>query len=226
MMGSTRGASLYTRFVCYGWDMTVLMSVRLMPMFIVVTIAGCVSFDPILPSGVDLNERPFVAILPFGFDVEITKLSQLKSIHEDLPSEEEARQVGDALQAIQREARWLFLSRLVAAQGVPDCPARTDGRSSRRDRSKARCRPEPRRAFEVSLSLRRGSSRCRQHLGLWESAVAVDGGWDVCGHVLGNGSTWPCDGVESRDHPWQCGLRTVDQYAAMVRRRLFVWCCV
>ena len=79
---------------------------------------GCVAFDPAVQSTVeDLNERPSVAILPFGFDLEITKLSAMKTVDETLSPEDEAKQVAETLRAIQQEARWLLLSRLAAGQG-------------------------------------------------------------------------------------------------------------
>jgi hypothetical protein len=80
--------------------------------------SGCVAFDPAVQSTVeDLSERPSVAMLPFGFDLEITKLSAVKTTKEMLPPEEEAKQVAEALLEIQQEARWLLLSRLAAGQG-------------------------------------------------------------------------------------------------------------
>ena len=88
--------------------------------------AGCVSFEPVVQSNVDLRERPSVALLPFGFDVEITTLSSVKTVQGTLSPEEESQQVAHALQEIQREARWLLLSRLATGQGF-------------------RCRPRPRR---------------------------------------------------------------------------------
>ena len=79
---------------------------------------GCVAFDPAAQSTVEnLNERPSVAILPFGFDLEITTLSAVKTANEVLSPEEESKQVAEALLEIQREARWLLLSRLAAGQG-------------------------------------------------------------------------------------------------------------
>ena len=79
---------------------------------------GCVAFDPAVQSTVeDLNERPTVAILPFGFDLEITTLSTVKTVDETLPPEDEAKQVAETLREIQQEARWLLLSRLAAGQG-------------------------------------------------------------------------------------------------------------
>jgi len=84
---------------------------------------GCVAFEPAAQSRVeDLTERPVVAILPFGFDLEITKLSTVKTVNETLSPEDEAKQVADTLLEIQQEARWLFLSRLAAGQGFQFVP--------------------------------------------------------------------------------------------------------
>lgn len=79
---------------------------------------GCVAFDPVAQSTVeDLNERPTVAVLPFGFDLEITKLSAIKTVDETLSSDDETEQLADTLWEIQQEARWLLLSRLATGQG-------------------------------------------------------------------------------------------------------------
>ena len=61
--------------------------------------------------------RPYVAILPFGFDLEITKLSTVKTVDGTLSPEDESKQLVEALREIQQEARWLLLSRLAAGQG-------------------------------------------------------------------------------------------------------------
>lgn len=83
-----------------------------------VALTSCVAFDPVAQSKVeDLSERPVVAILPFGFDVEITKLSTVRTVDETLSAEEETKQLAEALRDIQQEARWLLLSRLATAQG-------------------------------------------------------------------------------------------------------------
>lgn len=85
---------------------------------------GCVAFDPVAQSTVeDLKERPSVAILPFGFDLEITKLSTVKTVDETLSPEDDAKQVAEALREIQQEARWLLLSRLATGQGFQFVPA-------------------------------------------------------------------------------------------------------
>jgi hypothetical protein len=61
-------------------------------------------------------ERPHIALLPFGLEQDITKLSAVKSV-EDRPSpEEESRQVAETLNEVLTDARWLFLSRLATSQ--------------------------------------------------------------------------------------------------------------
>ena len=70
-----------------------------------------------------MEERPYVAVLPIGIKVEITQLSYIKTVEEDLSPEDEARQLADALQEIRMEARRLLQSRLAAGQRfrfVPD----------------------------------------------------------------------------------------------------------
>jgi hypothetical protein len=79
---------------------------------------GCVAFDPAVQSTVeDLNERPSLAILPFGFDLEITQLSAVKTVDGTLSPEDESSQLAATLREIQQEARWLLLSRLATGQG-------------------------------------------------------------------------------------------------------------
>lgn len=91
---------------------------QFIPCIVGFALTGCVAFDPAAQSEVgDLKDRPTVAILPFGFDLEITKLSDLKTVEEPLSPEDELKQVAEALREIQREARWLFLSRLATGHG-------------------------------------------------------------------------------------------------------------
>ncbi len=72
-------------------------------------IVGCVSFEPVLFSEVEhFEERPFVAILPFTFDLPITSLATLKSIGHPLSPEEESVQVQEVLDEIQQTARSLL----------------------------------------------------------------------------------------------------------------------
>ncbi len=81
-------------------------------------LTGCVAFEPAAQSKVeDLQERPAVAILPFGFDLEITELSAVKTVDGTLLPEDASTQLASALQEIQQQARWLLLSRLATGQG-------------------------------------------------------------------------------------------------------------
>ncbi len=86
-------------------------------------LTGCVAFDPPVQSQVeDLSERPYVAILLFGFDLDITKLSTVETLDRTLSPEEESTQLAAALRQIQQEARWLLLSRLATGQGFRMVP--------------------------------------------------------------------------------------------------------
>jgi len=79
---------------------------------------GCVAFEPTVESKVEnLQERPYVALLPIGFDLEITALSYVKTVEETLSPEEESKQLAEALREIQDETRWLLLSRLASGHG-------------------------------------------------------------------------------------------------------------
>ncbi len=90
---------------------------------IVVSLTSCVIFEPARQSEVEpFDERPLVAILPFGFDLEITSLSAIKTADVPVSTEEEATQLADALQEIQHEARWLLVSRLAVGQGFRFVP--------------------------------------------------------------------------------------------------------
>jgi hypothetical protein len=62
-----------------------------------------------------MEKRAVVVLLPFGFDIEMTRLSAVKSVDETLSADEEARQVAEARQEIQTEARWLLLSGLATS---------------------------------------------------------------------------------------------------------------
>ena len=52
----------------------------------------------------NLNERLYVAILLFGFDLDVTKLSAVKTLDRTLSPEEESTQLAVAMQQIQPEA--------------------------------------------------------------------------------------------------------------------------
>ena len=81
-----------------------------------VMFAGCAWFRSPSEWEVAVVERPYIALLPFGIDIEITKLSAVKSVDGTLSAEEESRQVAEALQDVLADARWLFLSRLATGQ--------------------------------------------------------------------------------------------------------------
>ena len=86
-------------------------------------VSGCAWFQSRPQQEIPVEERPYVAVLPIGIAVEITKFSSVKSVEGDLPPEDEARQLADALLQVCTEARRLFQSRLVTAQRfrfVPD----------------------------------------------------------------------------------------------------------
>lgn len=85
---------------------------------VTLTLTGCVAFDPVVQSEVqDLSERPIVAILPFDFGLEITNLSTVQSVEEELSAEDEAIKLDEALKEIRSNARWLLLSRLATGNG-------------------------------------------------------------------------------------------------------------
>ena len=81
-----------------------------------VAFTGCAWFRSAPESEVPVAERPYVAILPFGIDVEITQLSAVKSVDGTLSDEEESRQVAAVLQEMLTDVRWLFLSRVATGQ--------------------------------------------------------------------------------------------------------------
>ena len=84
---------------------------------------SCVEFEPARQSTVEqFNDRPSIAVLPIGFDLEITNLSYVKSVDATLSQEEEAAQLPEVLREISADARWLLLSRLAAGQGFRFVP--------------------------------------------------------------------------------------------------------
>ena len=77
---------------------------------------GCAWFKTPPQQEIPMEERPYVAVLPFGIAVEITKLSYIKSVEEDLSPEDEAQQLADALQQIHADARRLLENQLEEGQ--------------------------------------------------------------------------------------------------------------
>lgn len=109
-----------------GFYSTYIRPLLIASSFLAPILTGCVAFDPAVQSKVeDLRERPTIAILLFGFDSEITKLSTVKTVEGTLSPEEETVQLTVALSQIQQEARWLLVSRLAAGQGFRIAPLTT-----------------------------------------------------------------------------------------------------
>lgn len=85
---------------------------------VIILLTSCVKFEPARQSTLEaLDDRPSVAVLPIGFDLDITKLSSVKSVDVTLSPQDEAAQLQAALAGICADARWLLLSRLAAGQG-------------------------------------------------------------------------------------------------------------
>lgn len=84
---------------------------------------SCVKFEPAQQSTLEaLDDRPSVALLPIGFDLDITSLSSVKSVDAALTPDDEATQLHEALAEICADSRWLLLSRLAAGQGFRFVP--------------------------------------------------------------------------------------------------------
>jgi len=81
----------------------------------VLALMGCMAFDRVVPSEVEVNDHASLVILPFGFDVILTKVAY--PLEEALSPDEESTRVAEARRSAQSEARCLFLSRLIMAQG-------------------------------------------------------------------------------------------------------------
>lgn len=87
------------------------------------SLSGCVAFEPTRQSTVEeVNHRPFVALLPIGFDLDVTSLTSVKSVDATLSLEDQVQQLPDALAEIRQDSRWLLLSRLAAGQGFRFVP--------------------------------------------------------------------------------------------------------
>jgi nucleotide-binding universal stress UspA family protein len=85
---------------------------------------GCVAFEPPQQSIVDdFEERPCIAVLEFGFDIELTELSAVQTVDRIFSPEEEALLLANALQRIRQDARWLLLSRLATGHGFRFVPS-------------------------------------------------------------------------------------------------------
>jgi hypothetical protein len=80
------------------------------------TLGGCSWFFAGVKAELPLAERPRLALLPWGFEVQITKLGSVKTIDKELTPEQETQQVTQALQEVLNETRWLLQSNIAAAQ--------------------------------------------------------------------------------------------------------------
>lgn len=79
---------------------------------LIVAPTGCVWLPTDSRAELTMEQRPSLALLPVGFDIESAKLSALASTDEALSTEEDVRHVAETLQEIRANARWLLLSRL------------------------------------------------------------------------------------------------------------------
>lgn len=84
---------------------------------------SCAWFQSRPQQEIPMLERPYVAVLPIGIEVEITQLSSVKSVEEELSPEDEGQQLAEALQQIRTEARRVLQTRLEGGERfrlVPD----------------------------------------------------------------------------------------------------------
>lgn len=79
---------------------------------LLLSLAGCSWVDSDVRPEVPESERPVVAVLGFGTEVEITKLSSIMTVTEELSPDREAQLVADELRRIREEARRLLHHRL------------------------------------------------------------------------------------------------------------------
>ena len=83
---------------------------------------GCAWLHPQPPFELALTERPRIALLPIGLNVDITSLSTVKTLEQSPSPEDEPRLIAEAIHDVAQEARWLLLSRLAARQGFQFVP--------------------------------------------------------------------------------------------------------
>jgi hypothetical protein len=96
----------------------------LLPLYLMnIVTLGCVSFEAVMPSKVEhYDQRPLIAILPFKFDLPISRVATLKTVDKTPSREEEILLVKAALQEIGLEGRWLLMSRLATGGGFRFVP--------------------------------------------------------------------------------------------------------
>ena len=72
------------------------------------SVVGCAWFGSGVRPDIPLTQRLTVAVLDFGMGIEITSLSAVKSVDEELSLEQEASLVKQAVRDIRTEARRLI----------------------------------------------------------------------------------------------------------------------
>ncbi len=75
---------------------------------LVFLLPGCQLIQRETPPVVAQDQRPTVAVLEFGFGVEIDSLSAVKSLNGDAPSDKDPEAIAQAVREIRREARRLL----------------------------------------------------------------------------------------------------------------------
>jgi hypothetical protein len=78
-------------------------------------LAGCGGADLTARPDVPQPQRPKLALLGFNVGVEITKLSMVQTVEEELSPEQEALLVKEAVNAIREDARRLLYNRLASS---------------------------------------------------------------------------------------------------------------
>jgi hypothetical protein len=117
---------------------------------------GCAWSESGQKPEVAIDKRPTVAILPFGFDLEITTLSVLKTLPEPLSPDDEARQVEATLRSIRADARWLFVRGVATGHQFRfSSIGETD-------------------ALAAELGINPGSLPSREHLGEFKTRLGAD----------------------------------------------------
>lgn len=81
---------------------------------VLLTCSSCTWFHSGTRPDVPIAERPKLAVVSFGMGIEISSLSSIKSVDEDLLPEQEATLVAEAVRDILQEARRLLHEQLEA----------------------------------------------------------------------------------------------------------------
>ncbi len=87
-------------------------NIALVLVLVLLTNAGCSWFGSNTKPDPPMTERPKLAVLEFGMGIEISSLSSVKSIDEEISSEQEALLVAEAVREIRSETRRLLYARL------------------------------------------------------------------------------------------------------------------